>query len=668
MVDGEVNRSSVYSNTNSDHEDDDDNDSEGAVADACYLDDQDFDFDNTTEAAAAHPSSLPQFVPLPNVLEESHRNNSNNNSNNNGLPLLLGGHARIATTELDGHIRTKRPRLDDLAVDTAIGTSVAATAASIHPPNDEAISTEAEAATESATEAEASENNNNNNMSSSYTASSSSSVGAVDGGNSSLTVTSSSSHPSSSTRSSSSHSSNSSIAGSHRDGLARWQWRSRPSHCNKNRKNNKSTNPKSSLLQQPSSGSFSSALTTATEDDDLIGIVEEEEATIEGGRSSFTGNPQPEQPLHDYDATSTCRDSQPLLEQEQEKPQTMAFQPEEEHATTAGEAATSTKPICSDSGAVMGTGTTVTTMLELQITPQNSMAQFPCHYDHPPTPKASNVAPFRNNHSTFSFGDTRQQDAPPSSTITATTMAPLANTTTMIHLSDNKHHRKQNSNHRRRHHHHHGNNHHNNSHSDAAAVEQLTSRLNNWCSINFKTKRRNNIYAEADQQHNGNQDTIESNQEQQQQQLPPPPLMASYPTAYRSNLYNPTQDYDYSNHWLARHIRKLQCQSANKEVMRALRNGNKKPPGVTATGGSTSSHSMGVTSSRNAVMDGSSTTALTPPSFLWIMKDPSNTNNINDSTVGSTTGAAVDPPIFAAETTNITSINNGSSTDVIMGE
>ena len=653
MVDGEASLSPVDNNSNDDDHDDDndDNDSEGAVAEACDLDDQDFAF--AAVEAAAFPSALPQFVPLSSVFGESH------NKNSSGLSPL-GGHARIATTQLDGHIRTKRPRLDDRTTVTGNAAAAAAAASPIHPPDDEAISAEAEAATEADVST-----NNKNNMSSSCASSSSSSVGAVDGGSSSLTVTSSSSssHPSSkSSTSSSSHSSNSSIAGSHHggsDGLARWQWRSKHPYKNRTSKN-KSKNPKSSLRQQPSSGSFSSALTT--EEDDLDGVAEEVEGvSVGGGKASFKENRQQEQPLHNYDAPSPCCDSQPL---EQEKPQAMAFQSEEEHAISAGVAATLPKPIFGDNNNA-ATGRTMTTMLELQMTPQNSMTQFLCHYDHPPTPKASNVATLRNNH--FNFGETWQQDAPPF-TITATTMA---NTTTMINWSDTKNHRKQNSHHRRRHHHHHhGNNHHNNSCMDATAVDQLTSRLNNWCSINIKTKRHNNIYAEADlQQNNDAQDTNDSNQEQQQQQLPPPPLMASYPAAYRSNLYNPSQDYDYSNHRLSRHIRKLQCQSANKEVMRALRKGAKKPPGMTTMGDTSSSNnSSGVASSSggSAVMD-ARTTALKPPSFLWIMKDPNIT--YNDSTVGAcTAGPAIDPPMLAVDTTNITSINNGSNTDIIMGE
>ncbi|CAB9520786.1 expressed unknown protein [Seminavis robusta] len=73
-------------------------------------------------------------------------------------------------------------------------------------------------------------------------------------------------------------------------------------------------------------------------------------------------------------------------------------------------------------------------------------------------------------------------------------------------------------------------------------VEQLTARLDHWCSINNThmtraLQRRNNIYT---------------------------------PEHHKSALYNPQEEYDYSHFRLSKQIRKLQCQNAKQEVMRAM--------------------------------------------------------------------------------------------------
>ena len=85
-------------------------------------------------------------------------------------------------------------------------------------------------------------------------------------------------------------------------------------------------------------------------------------------------------------------------------------------------------------------------------------------------------------------------------------------------------------------------------------MEQLTNRLDHWCSItnmNALQQRRNNIYAE--EQH-------------------------------RSQNYNPQQDYDFSHLKLSKQIRKMQCKSAKQEVMRALQRERERNLGTPTTG------------------------------------------------------------------------------------
>ena len=378
---------------------------------------------------------------------------------------------------------------------------------------------------------------------------------------------------------------------------------------------------------------------------------------------------EPKTPLHTYfdGAGGSCNDPRPQLEQG------MVFQTEEELNITLPSTARDDSVGRASNGTVMAPQETVMspTVLAFPGTPQNSKIRLPeysssCYYEHPPTPKASNVAILRNNHSTFDFNGkticaSRDEQQPPT-TITADTIKMATsddiNTKTMNTssslTSETKSHRKQNKHHRRRHHHHHANHHHSNGvPSDAVAVDQLTSRLSNWCSINIKTKRRNNIYTATDpqQQQKGNQHTIDASRAEQEQEQtpPPPPLVASYPAAYRSSLYNPSQDYDYSNHRLSRHIRKLQCQSANKEVMRTLRNGNKMTLG-----------DAGVDS--DAIAD-RRTASLAPPSFLCIMKETNSTEDVVDPTRN-----VVDPATLAEAETSNTSHMNNRHTDVIMGE